>query len=48
MSVNINKLLKPPQRERRKIAERLLQSLLTNHSISELSKDEKDCVKNRG
>ena len=46
MAVDINKLLKLPQRERRKIAERLLQILSTNHSISELSKDEKIVFKN--
>ena len=46
MAVDINKLLKLPQRERRKIAERLLQILSTNHSISELSKDEKIVLKN--
>ncbi len=46
MAVDINKLLKLPQRERRKIAERLLQILSTNHSNSELSKDEKIVLKN--
>lgn len=47
MPVDIKELLKLPQRERRRIAERLVQSLSANHSISELSKDEKLVLKNR-
>ena len=47
MPVDIKELLKLPQRERRKIAERLVQSLSPNHSMSELSKDEKLVLKNR-
>ena len=47
MAIDINALLKLPQRERRKIAERLVKSLSPNHSMSELSNDEKLVLKKR-
>ncbi len=47
MAVDINKLLSLPQRERRKIAEKLLDSLTPNKSVIILSKEEKNLLEKR-
>ena len=47
MAIDINKLLSLPQKERRKIAEKLWDSLSPSRSIVELSKKEKDLLEQR-
>ncbi len=47
MAIDINKLLSLPQRERRKIAEKLFTSLSPNTSIEKLSKKEEEILEKR-
>lgn len=47
MAVDINKLLSLPQRERRKIAEKLFTSLSPNNSVERLSKEEEQILEKR-
>jgi len=47
MPVDMNTLLSLPQRERRKIAEKLWDSLPPNNSVIELSEDEKNLLEKR-
>ena len=47
MPVDLNKLLLLPQKERRKIAEKLFSSLEDNKSVGVLSKDEKILLSKR-
>lgn len=47
MSVDINKLLALPQKERRKIAEKLWNSLSPTNSRQTLSKEEKQLLEQR-
>jgi putative addiction module component (TIGR02574 family) len=47
MSIDINELLSLPQRERRKIAEKLFTSLSPNNSVEKLSKEEEEILRSR-
>jgi|GEM_PF-1854456 len=46
-SVNMNKLLSLPQKERRKIAEKLWESLVPSRTVSNLSDSEKKLLEYR-
>jgi chemotaxis regulatin CheY-phosphate phosphatase CheZ len=47
VAIDINELLSLPQRERRKIAEKLLTSLSPNTSVDKLSKEEEKILQKR-
>ncbi len=47
MAIDMNELLSLPQRERRKIAEKLLTSLSPNTSVDKLSKEEEEILQKR-
>jgi chemotaxis regulatin CheY-phosphate phosphatase CheZ len=47
MAIDMNKLLSLPQRERRKIAEKLLISLSPSTSVDKLSKEEEEILQKR-